>query len=166
MITSSGSRGIPGACAAATAAARFSALPRVSATNEPPSQTQSRLPNRLAPTCGKPWGTESSGGSDAVDHGHPDLAVSAFLSPGPSWSSPHQSLRVRVAMTGELPGNVATRIPSSAGDRPPTSGLDARWAAWQAKGAAHDRAVRRKMAVAGPLVLLVAAALLYAAFGG
>jgi hypothetical protein len=38
------------------------------------------------------------------------------------------------------------------------AGFDERWAAWQAKGAAHDRAVRRKMAIAGPLVIAVGAA--------
>ena len=34
--------------------------------------------------------------------------------------------------------------------------FDQRWAAWQAKGAAHDRAVRRKMAVAAPILMVVA----------
>jgi hypothetical protein len=43
-------------------------------------------------------------------------------------------------------------------------GVDERWAAWQAKGAAHDRAVRRKMAFAAP-ILLLAVAVLYALFG-
>jgi len=40
--------------------------------------------------------------------------------------------------------------------------LDARWAAWQAKGAAHDRAVRRKAAIAAPIVIVVAAFVIYA----
>ena len=40
-----------------------------------------------------------------------------------------------------------------------------RWAAWQAKGAAHDRAVRRRMAVAAPVLLLVAAVVIYALLG-
>ena len=44
--------------------------------------------------------------------------------------------------------------------------FDERWAAWQAKGAAHDRAVRRKMAVAVPILLLVAAVALYVLLGG
>ncbi|HXW06459.1 MAG TPA: hypothetical protein VD833_14580 [Vicinamibacterales bacterium] len=43
--------------------------------------------------------------------------------------------------------------------------FDQRWAAWQAKGAAHDRAVRRKMAIAAPVVLVVAAVVLYALLG-
>jgi hypothetical protein len=45
--------------------------------------------------------------------------------------------------------------------QPLSSDFDERWAAWQAKGAAHDRAVRRKMAIAAPL-LAVAAAIVYA----
>ena len=43
--------------------------------------------------------------------------------------------------------------------------FDERWAAWQAKGAAHDRAVRRKIAVAAPVLLLLAAVVIYALFG-
>jgi hypothetical protein len=39
--------------------------------------------------------------------------------------------------------------------------FDERWAAWQARGAAHERAVRRRVAIAAPL-LAVAAAILYA----
>jgi hypothetical protein len=34
--------------------------------------------------------------------------------------------------------------------------FDERWEAWQAKGAAHDRAVRRKLAIAAPLVVVMA----------
>jgi hypothetical protein len=41
---------------------------------------------------------------------------------------------------------------------------DERWAAWQAKGAAHDRAVRRRMAIAAP-ILLVVVAVIYALLG-
>jgi len=41
-------------------------------------------------------------------------------------------------------------------------GFDERWAAWQARGAAHDRAFRRKLAFATPIVILVAAVLLFA----
>ncbi len=43
--------------------------------------------------------------------------------------------------------------------------FDERWAAWQAKGAAHDRAVRRKMAIAAPILLVVVAVVLYALVG-
>jgi hypothetical protein len=43
--------------------------------------------------------------------------------------------------------------------------FDERWAAWQAKGTAHDRAVGRKLAIAAPILLVVVAALLYALLG-
>ena len=41
-----------------------------------------------------------------------------------------------------------------------TPGFEARWAAWQARGAAHDRAFRRRLAIVAPLVA-VGAAVLY-----
>ena len=47
---------------------------------------------------------------------------------------------------------------------PESTDFERRWAAWQAKGAAHDRAVRRKMAVAAP-ILIVAAIIIYALLG-
>ena len=59
---------------------------------------------------------------------------------------------------------VAPEVPS----RTPltqSSSSDERWAAWQAKGAAHDRAVRRKLAFAAPIVFLVAAVIVYAMVG-
>ena len=43
--------------------------------------------------------------------------------------------------------------------------FDERWAAWEAKGVAHDRAVRRKMAIAAPILLVVVAVVLYALVG-
>jgi hypothetical protein len=43
--------------------------------------------------------------------------------------------------------------------------FDERWAAWQARGAAHDRAVGRKMAMAAPILLVVVAVVMYALFG-
>jgi hypothetical protein len=43
--------------------------------------------------------------------------------------------------------------------------FDERWAAWQAKGAAHDRAVRRRMAIAAPILLVVVAVIIYALLG-
>jgi small-conductance mechanosensitive channel len=46
-----------------------------------------------------------------------------------------------------------------------TRSADERWAAWQAKGAAHDRAVRRKMAIAAPILLVVVAVVMYALLG-
>ena len=47
---------------------------------------------------------------------------------------------------------------------PEAENFDQRWAAWQAKGAAHDRAVRRKMAIAAPIVIAVAA-VIFMVFG-
>ena len=45
--------------------------------------------------------------------------------------------------------------------RPTSPTFEERWAAWQARGAAHDRAVRRRVTIAAP-VLAVVAAILYA----
>jgi hypothetical protein len=42
------------------------------------------------------------------------------------------------------------------------SSFDERWAAWEAKGAAHDRAFRRKLAVAAPLLIIVVAVIVAA----
>jgi hypothetical protein len=43
--------------------------------------------------------------------------------------------------------------------------FDERWAAWQARGAAHDRALRRRMAIAAPILLVVVAVIIYALLG-
>jgi hypothetical protein len=43
--------------------------------------------------------------------------------------------------------------------------FDERWAAWQAKGAARDRAFRRKVAFAAPILILIAAVVAYALLG-
>ena len=48
---------------------------------------------------------------------------------------------------------------------PETASFDERWAAWQAKGAAHDRAVRRKLRVAAPILIAVAAVVIYVLLG-
>ena len=48
---------------------------------------------------------------------------------------------------------------------PRSTSDDEHWAAWYAKGAAHDRIVRRRMAIALPLLAVVAAVLGYAFFG-
>ena len=45
--------------------------------------------------------------------------------------------------------------------RPAGPTFEERWATWQARGAAHDRAARRKVMIAGP-ILAVLAAILYA----
>ena len=47
----------------------------------------------------------------------------------------------------------------------PVASVEERWAAWEAKGAAHDRGVRRKMAIAGPILLMLAAVILYGLVG-
>jgi hypothetical protein len=49
--------------------------------------------------------------------------------------------------------------------RPEAASFDERWEAWQAKGAAHDRAVRRKMTIAAPILIIVAAVIIYALLG-
>jgi hypothetical protein len=49
-------------------------------------------------------------------------------------------------------------------NQPGPATFDQRWAAWQAKGAAHDRAVRRKMTIAAPIVIVVAI-VIYALLG-
>jgi hypothetical protein len=66
-------------------------------------------------------------------------------------------------MTIEILPVAASAAPASITIREPAS-FDERWAAWQAKGAAHDRAVRRKMAVAAP-ILIIAAIIVYALLG-
>lgn len=43
-------------------------------------------------------------------------------------------------------------------------GFDQRWAACEAKGAAHDRAFRRKVAVAAPMVIIIVAIIVFALF--
>ena len=63
-----------------------------------------------------------------------------------------------------LPVAVPPSHPTSVG-REERTGFDERWAAWRAKGAAHDRAVRRKLAIAAPLFIIVAAVVFYALFG-
>jgi hypothetical protein len=46
-----------------------------------------------------------------------------------------------------------------------SAGFDERWATWQARGEAHDRAFRRNLFVAAAVVILVVAALMYAVPG-
>lgn len=40
-----------------------------------------------------------------------------------------------------------------------TPSFDEKWTAWQARGAAHDRALRRRMMFAVPILAIVAAVL-------
>ena len=55
--------------------------------------------------------------------------------------------------------------PIAAPQAPELASFEQRWAAWLAKGEAHDRAVRRKLAIGVP-VLVVAAAVIFFAFLG
>lgn len=60
--------------------------------------------------------------------------------------------------------DVQTVAPSgqaSALARSESEDFDQRWDAWQRKGAAHDRAVRRQLAVGAPVVIAVIAAVAY-----
>jgi ferric-dicitrate binding protein FerR (iron transport regulator) len=67
-------------------------------------------------------------------------------------------------MAIELPTGVASAPWVISTTQSEASSFDERWAAWRAKGAAHDRAVRRKMAIAAP-ILIVVAVVLYALLG-
>jgi hypothetical protein len=46
-----------------------------------------------------------------------------------------------------------------------SAAFDERWAAWQTRGAARDRAARRKIAIAAPVLLVAVAVLFYAVLG-
>ena len=48
---------------------------------------------------------------------------------------------------------------------PASADFEQRWAAWQARGAAHDRAVRQKATVVAPILIIVAAVIFYALLG-
>ena len=60
---------------------------------------------------------------------------------------------------------VAAPPPAPQFTTPPSADFEQRWAAWQAKGAAHDRAVRRKVAVVAPILIVVAAVISYVLLG-
>ena len=57
---------------------------------------------------------------------------------------------------------VAAPQPSPALAHDSGSTFDERWAAWEAKGAAHDRAFRRKLTVAAPILIIVVAVIVAA----
>ena len=66
---------------------------------------------------------------------------------------------------------MALSFPVAAAHPPPLAAaqeweatFDERWAAWQAKGAARDRAFRRKLAVAAPIVIIIVAVIVFALF--
>jgi hypothetical protein len=51
---------------------------------------------------------------------------------------------------------VPAREPSASSAVHEALSVEERWAAWQAKGAAHDGIIRRRMAIAAPIVIIVA----------
>ena len=67
-------------------------------------------------------------------------------------------------MTVDVLPILAPGAPPLTTARAPAS-VEARWAAWQAKGAGRDRAVRRRMAVLAPSLIVLAASLVYALLG-
>jgi hypothetical protein len=93
------------------------------------------------------------------------LAAPAFLSPRPFRPSPHQSLLREGHIAIDLPTVAAPPQAAVSTAVPEAASVGQRWAAWQAKGAAHDRAVRRKMALAAPILIVVAAVVTYAFLG-
>jgi hypothetical protein len=66
-----------------------------------------------------------------------------------------QASSVSAAQVAAPAANVDRATPSEA----------ERWTAWDARGVAHDRAVRRKMTIAVSSLLVVAAAIVYALLG-
>lgn len=56
----------------------------------------------------------------------------------------------------------AAAIPIASNDAPD---FDKRWAAWQAKGLAHDRAFHRKMTIAFPILIVVTGVVTYVLLG-
>ncbi len=63
---------------------------------------------------------------------------------------------------GATPADVTASASAAVG---PLPGFDERWAAWQAKGDAHDRRVRRKLIFAARILIIVAAVAVYALVG-
>lgn len=68
-------------------------------------------------------------------------------------------------MTTELAAVTAQPKAATVNAMGESPGFDERWAAWQARSAAHDRAFRQKMAVAAPILIAVAAVVIYAFVG-
>jgi hypothetical protein len=68
-------------------------------------------------------------------------------------------------MAIDVPAVAVSPPVAASTNKPEATNFDARWAAWQAKGAAHDRAVRRKMAIAAPILIVVAVVVIYALAG-
>jgi hypothetical protein len=60
--------------------------------------------------------------------------------------------------TGLLPV-LTPDVPTPPAAVPAVSSFDERWEAWRARGAAHDRAVGRRLAIAAPILAVVAVAI-------
>ena len=67
-------------------------------------------------------------------------------------------------MAHQLPHVAAAEATASA-PLPESASFDERWAAWQTKGAAHNRAMRRKWALAAPIATVVIAVIVYVLVG-
>jgi hypothetical protein len=63
------------------------------------------------------------------------------------------------------PQPVAVRAMTIATPLRESASFEERWAAWQAKGAAHDLAVRRKMAIAVPIAMVIIAVIVITLVG-
>ena len=63
-------------------------------------------------------------------------------------------------MTIELPPAVADAAPVTTAAGSPTD-VDERWAAWLAKGAAQERVTPRRIAIALPILIIVAGSAAY-----
>jgi hypothetical protein len=63
--------------------------------------------------------------------------------------------------------SIVVALPGTPTSTPVTESatFDERWAAWQARGAARERAVRRRMAIGAPILLVVVAVVTYALLG-
>ena len=64
----------------------------------------------------------------------------------------------------DIPPVAAPQPAPALATAPESADFEQKWAAWQARGAAHDRALRRKIAVSAPF-LIIAAVIIYALLG-
>ena len=61
-----------------------------------------------------------------------------------------------------LQPNVAPLAPAISAPAHESPGLDERWSAWQAKGAAHDRVVRRRLSLWARALVVIIGVVVYA----
>ena len=64
----------------------------------------------------------------------------------------------------QFPPVEAPQLQSATAGGAETTSVDERWSAWRAKGTLHDRAVRRKLMIAVP-ILAIAALIFYMVIG-